>query len=292
MMNIGYIGLGIMGRPMALNLLKAGYPMTVWARREESLQPLLNAGAAVAVSPRKLAAQCDVLFLNVSDSCDVESLVFREQGILQGIQAGAVLIDNSTINPAVTRQVAQALIEKSADMLDAPVSGGEVGAIAGTLSVMVGGKAETLARLRPLLEVIGKNIVHVGDHGAGQVAKSCNQIVVAQTMVAIGEAMVMCEASGVDPTQMREALLGGFAGSKILEVHGQRMLDRDYEPGFKASLHSKDLNIAQQFAAELSIALPGAALAAQLMNVLQSGDLAEQDSSAIVEVQRRLNQSS
>lgn len=292
MMNIGYIGLGIMGRPMALNLLKAGYPMTVWARREESLQPLLNAGAAVAVSPRKLAAQCDVLFLNVSDSCDVESLVFREQGILQGIQAGAVLIDNSTINPAVTRQVAQALIEKSADMLDAPVSGGEVGAIAGTLSVMVGGKAETLARLRPLLEVIGKNIVHVGDHGAGQVAKSCNQIVVAQTMVAIGEAMVMCEASGVDPAQMREALLGGFAGSKILEVHGQRMLDRDYEPGFKASLHSKDLNIAQQFAAELSIALPGAALAAQLMNVLQSGDLAEQDSSAIVEVQRRLNQSS
>ncbi|MGV6816698.1 MAG: NAD(P)-dependent oxidoreductase [Thiotrichales bacterium] len=290
MLKLGYIGLGIMGRPMALNLLNAGYSVTVWARREASTAPLLKAGAKVAQTPKDLAGQCDVIFINVSDTQDVQSLVLGEQGIVAGISAGAVVIDNSTIDPGITRKLAKALQKKDADMLDAPVSGGEAGAIAGTLSIMVGGKQESLARVMSLLEVIGENIVHVGDHGAGQVAKACNQIVVAQTMMAIGEAIVMCEASGVDPAKMREALLGGFAGSKILEVHGQRMLDKNYAPGFKASLHNKDLNIAQTIASDLGIALPGAALASQLINALKNGELADQDSSAIVEIQRRMNQ--
>jgi len=288
--NIGYIGLGIMGRPMALNLLRAGYPLTVWARREASVEPLLAAGAIVASSPQALAAQCDVIFTNLSDTADVEQVALGSDGLIEGVQAGAVMIDNSTIDPEATRGMAEALAQKDASMLDAPVSGGEAGTIAGTLSIMVGGKPEVFERMKPLLEVLGENIIHIGDNGAGQVAKTCNQIVVAQAMMAIGEAIVLCEASGVDAAKMREALLGGFAGSKILEVHGQRMLDRDYKPGFKASLHRKDLRISQQVAADLGIALPGAALAAQLMNVLQSGPLAEQDSSAIVEVQRQLNQ--
>lgn len=290
MLNIGYIGLGIMGRPMALNLLRAGYPLTVWARREASVEPLLAAGAIVASSPQALAAQCDVIFTNLSDTADVEQVALGSDGLIEGVQVGAVMIDNSTIDPEATRRIAEALAQKDASMLDAPVSGGEAGAIAGTLSIMVGGKPEVFERMKPLLEVLGENIIHIGDNGAGQVAKTCNQIVVAQAMMAIGEAIVLCEASGVDAAKMREALLGGFAGSKILEVHGQRMLDRDYKPGFKASLHRKDLRISQQVAADLGIALPGAALAAQLMNVLQSGPLAEQDSSAIIEVQRQLNQ--
>lgn len=289
MLKLGYIGLGIMGRPMALNLLNAGYSVTVWARREASTAPLLKAGAKVAQTPKDLAGQCDVIFINVSDTQDVQSLVLGEQGIVAGISAGAIVIDNSTIDPGMTRKIAQALQEQGADMLDAPVSGGEAGAIAGTLSIMVGGREETLARVMPLFEIVGGNIVHVGAHGAGQVAKACNQIVVAQTMMAIGEAIVMCEASGVDPAKMREALLGGFAGSKILEVHGKRMLDKNYAPGFKASLHNKDLNIAQTIASDLGIALPGAALASQLINALKNGELADQDSSAIVEIQRRMN---
>lgn len=282
---VGYIGLGIMGRPMALNLLKAGYPVHVWARRQASMQPLVEAGAAACASPAEVAARSDIIFTNVSDTPDVQEVVLGEQGIIQGAEAGAVVVDNSTISAIATREMAAALREKGVEMLDAPVSGGEKGAIEGTLSIMVGGKPEVFARVKPLFEVLGKNIVLVGDNGAGQIAKTCNQVVIAQTMTAIGEAFLIAKAAGVDPARVREALLGGFAGSKALEVHGLRMLEGDYTPGFKAKLHKKDMAIALDTAAKLGIALPGAALATQLINALVGGGDGELDSAAVFKVQ-------
>ncbi len=283
---VGYIGLGIMGRPMALRLLEAGYPLYVWARRTESLDPLLAAGAVPERSPVDLARAVDVVFLNVSDTPDVEALT-REME--DGLRPDAVVVDHSTIEPSAARRIAVRLAERGVCFLDAPVSGGQAGAEAGTLSIMVGGDARALERVRPLLEVVGRHIVHVGASGAGQLAKACNQIVVAQTLVAVAEALALCEAAGVDPERMREALLGGFAYSRILEVHGRRMLERDYRPGFKARLHCKDLGIALRTAEAEGVALPGAALAAQLMNTLAADSGAELDSSALAEVVRRLN---
>ncbi|MEJ2058870.1 MAG: 2-hydroxy-3-oxopropionate reductase [Gammaproteobacteria bacterium] len=286
---VGYIGLGIMGRPMALNLLKAGYPVRVWARREAAMQPLLEAGATACKSAAEVAAEADIIFTNVSDTPDVQQVVLGEAGILEGAQAGAVVVDNSTISPSATRAMAERLSEKGVEMLDAPVSGGEQGAINGTLSIMVGGKDAVFTRVKPLFEVLGQNIVHVGTNGAGQVCKACNQVVIAQTIAGIGEAFVLAETSGVDAAKVREALLGGFAGSRALEIHGQRMLDRDFKPGFKARLHSKDMGIALQTAAELGIALPGAALVTQLINALVGRGDGELDSSAIVKLQRQLS---
>ena len=211
------------------------------------------------------------------------------QGILEGAKPGSVVVDNSTISAIATRAMAETLRERGVEMLDAPVSGGEQGAIAGTLSIMVGGKPEVFARVKPLFEKLGKNIVHVGDNGAGQVAKTCNQVVIAQAIAAIGEAFVICEAAGVDAAKVREALLGGFAGSKALEVHGLRMLEDNYKPGFKAKLHKKDMGIALETASKLGIALPGAALATQLINALVGSGDGELDSSAIFKVQRRMS---
>jgi 2-hydroxy-3-oxopropionate reductase len=283
---VGYIGLGIMGRPMALRLREAGYPVHVWARRAGTLAPLLEAGAVAEASPRELAAAVDVVFLNVSDTPDVESLA---EALMEGLRPSGVVVDHSTIEPAAARRIAARLTERGAFFLDAPVSGGEAGAKAGTLSIMVGGEAAALERVRPLLEVVGGHIVHVGPSGAGQLAKVCNQIVVAETLTAVAEAFALCEAAGVEPARVREALLGGFAYSRILEVHGERMLRRDYRPGFKAGLHRKDLGIALRTAQEEGVALPGAALAAQLMNTLAAGSGAGLDSSALAEVVRRLN---
>ena len=288
---IGYIGLGIMGRPMALNLLNAGYPLRVWARRAESLAPLVEAGARACDTLAALARECDVVFLNVSDTADVEALVLGEDGLIEHLRPGSTVVDHSTIAPAAARRMAARLTEVGVGMLDAPVSGGEAGAIAGTLSIMVGGEAAVLERVRRLLEVVGDNIVHIGDAGAGQLCKACNQIVVAQSIAATAEAFLLCEASGVDAARVREALLGGFAASRILEVHGQRMLERDYRPGFKALLHRKDLGIALEAAAEAGVALPGAAQAAQWVNALVGSGGGELDSAAVAEVLRRLNAS-
>ncbi len=285
---LGYIGLGIMGRPMATHLIQAGYPLYVWARREETIAPLVAIGATACDSAAAVAQHADIVFTNVSDTQDVEQVVLGDRGILEGANPGCIVIDNSTISPKATRAIAERLRQRDIDMLDAPVSGGEQGAIAGTLSIMVGGRAEVFERALPFLKLIGKNIVHVGHHGAGQVAKTCNQVVVAMTIAAVGEAMVVAEASGVDPAKVREALMGGFANSKILEVHGQRMLDNNFAPGFKAKLHRKDMGIALQTAAELGIALPGAALVAQLINALVGHGGGELDSSAIVKMQRLL----
>ena len=288
-MTIGYIGLGIMGRPMALNLLQAGYSLRVWARRPASLAPLLQAGARARGSLAELAGEGNIVFLNVSDTPDVEALVLGDDGLGAHLRPGSVVVDHSTIDPTAARHICARLSERGIDMLDAPVSGGEAGAIAGTLSIMVGGEPEAFARVHRLLRVVGENIVHVGAPGAGQVCKACNQIVVAQTMAAVAEAFVLCEARGIDPVRVREALLGGFASSRVLDVHGQRMLDGDYRPGFKALLQQKDLGIALAAAADAGVALSGAAQVAQWMNALVGSGGGELDSSAIAEVLRRMN---
>ncbi len=288
-LTIGYIGLGIMGRPMALNLLKAGYVVHVWARRAEAMEPLVSAGARGARSLPELAREADVVFLNVSDTTDVEALALGDGGLVEYLRPGSIVVDHSTIDPGATRHIASRLAEAGIEMLDAPVSGGEAGAIAGSLSIMVGGSEAALERVHRLLQVVGERIVHIGAAGAGQLCKACNQIVVAQAMVAIAEAFVLCESSGVDAARVREALLGGFASSRILEVHGQRMLDNDYAPGFKALLHQKDLGIALNAAAQAGVALPGAAQAAQWVNALVGSGGGELDSSAIAQVLRRLN---
>jgi 2-hydroxy-3-oxopropionate reductase len=289
MEKVGYIGLGIMGRPAALNLVNAGYPLWVYARRPAMTEPLTKAGAAACDSSANVAAESDIVFTNVSDTHDVVEVILGDKGIIKGIRPGSVVVDMSTISPSVTRTIAERLAEKDVHMLDAPVSGGEQGAIDGALSIMVGGKAEIFERVKPLFDVMGKNIVHIGDHGAGQVTKSCNQVVIAQAIAAIGEAYLLARASGVDPVKVREALLGGFAGSRVLESHGQRMLDRNFKPGFKSKLHYKDMRIVMEEAHKLGIALPGAAMVTQYLNALINADMGEDDSISIYRLQERLS---
>jgi 2-hydroxy-3-oxopropionate reductase len=287
--HVGYIGLGIMGRPMALNLLRAGYPVWVYARSPGAAAPLTEAGASACDSPAEVARHADITFINVSDTPDVQQVVLEHNGLIHGARAGSVVVDNSTISPSATRAMAEALAGRGIEMLDAPVSGGEKGAIDGTLSIMVGGKDEVFARLLPLFQVLGKNIVHVGTNGAGQVTKACNQVVIAQAIAAVGEGLILAMAAGVDPAKVREALLGGFAASRILEVHGQRMLDRNFRPGFTARLHQKDMRIVLETAHELGIALPGTAQVAQYINALVGSEQGTLDSSALVTVQERMS---
>jgi 2-hydroxy-3-oxopropionate reductase len=253
------------------------------------MEPLVEAGAKACASAADVARQSDIVFTNVSDTADVEAVILGPDGIIHGAESGSVVVDDSTISPLATREMAGQLRKKGIEMLDAPVSGGEQGAIDGTLSMMVGGKSEVFERVRPLFEVLGRNIVLVGDNGAGQVAKMCNQVVIAQTMAAVGEAFTLAEAADVDPAKVREALLGGFAGSKVMEVHGQRMLDDNFAPGFKAKLHRKDMKIALETAAALGVGVPGAAVATQLINALVGAGGGELDSSALVTVQRRMS---
>lgn len=281
---IGIVGLGIMGKPMAMNLLKANYKLGLYARHHSSLQPFESYDAEVFNTPSDLAQHCKITITIVSDSPDVEEIVTGTNGIFRGATSGHLVIDMSTISPEVTRQLAQQLGNKNIDMLDAPVSGGEQGAIDGTLSIMVGGNAKIFNQALPVLRCLGKNIIHVGDHGAGQVAKACNQILVAQTMSAVAEAFLLAKSSGVDPNKVRDALLGGFAYSKILEAHGMRMLNNTYQPGFKAKLHHKDMGIALNSAKENNISLPGTELAAKyLQKIVAHGD-GDLDSAAIAKV--------
>ena len=290
---IGFIGLGIMGRPMALNLIKAGFDLTVHARRAESMEPLAAAGAETCASPAEVARRASIIFTMVADTPDVEQVILGDgktgTAIIDGVQPGAVVVDMSTISASATRSMNERLLAAGAELLDAPVSGGDVGAIAGTLSIMVGGSRPAFERVRPLFEVMGKNIVHVGDSGAGQVCKACNQVVISQTIAGVGEAMLLAKASGVDGAKVREALLGGFANSRVLELHGQRMLDDRYDPGFKCALFQKDMRLVMEAAHELGLALPGAAQAAQLINALVGQGDGELDSAAIYRAQRRLN---
>ena len=267
-----------MGQPIAMNLLRAGYRVAAYARKPYVVQPLLEQNADIYHSPVELAQNCDVIITNVSETSDVESIVLGSDGMIHGLRAGGLVIDMSTISPEATRHIAKKLAEHNIDMLDAPVSGGPQGAIDGNLSIMVGGKKKLFEKALPLFQVIGKNITHVGDHGAGQTAKACNQLIVAQMMTAVAEAFIFAQASGVDPAKVREALMGGFASSRILEIHGQRMLSGDFTPGFKSKLHKKDLNIVMQEAQHLGLTLEATQLSQKYMEALTDN---EADSSAI-----------
>lgn len=286
---IGFIGLGIMGRPMAINLVNAGYPLWVHARRSHMMEPLTEVGATACTTSQQVAENCDIIISNVSDTPDVEQVILGEKGLIHGAKAGCLVIDMSTISPSATRAIAEQLGNKNIAMLDAPVSGGEKGAIEGNLSIMVGGSENNFNRAMPILKVLGKNIVHIGTNGAGQVTKACNQVIIAQSIAAIGEAYILAKASGVEPEKVRAALMGGFAGSRVLEAHGQRMLERNFNPGFKARLHHKDMRIAMEAAHELGIALPGAAQATQYLNALVGTGKGEDDSISILKLQEAMN---
>jgi 2-hydroxy-3-oxopropionate reductase len=287
---VGFIGLGIMGRPMAANIKNAGYELHVYARRAESMLPLEQLGVLAYASPELVAAKADIVFIMVSDTPDVEQVIFGDNGIAAAKRRGQIVVDMSTISPVNTREMARRLAEQGIDMLDAPVSGGEVGAVAGSLSIMVGGKSPVFEKVRPLFETMGRNIVHIGEHGAGQVAKACNQITVGGAIAAVAEAMLFAQKNGADPYKVREALLGGFAGSKILEVHGKRMLDHNFQPGFKTRLHQKDMDIVLDTARQIGLALPTSAMVAQFLNALVGSGDGELDSSAIVKVIEKMSQ--
>ncbi len=271
-----------MGKPMARNLLKAGYTLTVLNRSWAAMEELAAAGAELASSPMEVAQRSQIVFTCLPDSPDVETVVLGENGILAGSRAGMLFVDHSTIAPATSRQIYQELQAIGVDALDAPVSGGDIGAQQGTLSIMVGGEDAAFERALPILQAMGKNIVHVGAAGAGQVTKACNQIVVAMTVQAVAEALTLAKKSGVDPAKVRAALLGGFAQSRVLEVHGQRMIDRTFEPGFKLNLHRKDMNIVLQTGKELNLPLLGAAQITEMMNSLLAQGKGDLDDSALV----------
>ena len=287
-MKIGFIGTGIMGRPMALNLIKAGHELFTWGRRFDTVEPLLVAGATGKGTPAEVAAATDITITMVSNTSDVEQIILGERGLIHGAKRGTVIIDMSTSSPSATRRIADELAKHGVHMLDAPVSGGQIGATQGTLSIMVGGDAEIFDRVKPLFEILGTNIVHVGDHGAGQVVKACNQVVISLTMEGVAEAILLARRNGVDPARMREALMGGYANSKILEVHGQKMLEESYKAGFKVKLHHKDLGIVMDNARENRVPLPGTELGARQITALMEAGDSELDSSAIMKALERL----
>ena len=284
---IGFIGLGIMGKPMAMNLLAAGYPLTVHSRSPGPVDEVVSRGATRASGAAEVAAASDITITMLPDTSDVEVVLTGAGGVLEGVAAGALVIDMSSIDPAPTRAMAEVFAKRDVAMVDAPVSGGERGAIDGTLSIMIGGEPDAVARAMPIFEVLGKTIVHVGPSGAGQVTKACNQLVVAATIEAVAEALLLAERSGVDPGKVREALLGGFAGSKILEVHGQRMLDRAFDPGFRIRLHRKDARIVEDAARATGTPIPSfAVVAEQLQRALDDGDGELDHSGLYVELER------
>lgn len=278
MEKIGFIGLGIMGKPMALNLLKAGYPVGVLAGSQAS-GTLKEAGAEVWPDTAALAAGSDIVITMLPDSPQVEEVV--NGGVLAGIREGSLFIDMSTIAPLVARKLFKTMEEKGVQALDAPVSGGQVGAEAASLSIMVGGSEDAFRRAFPVFQAMGKNIVHIGEPGAGQTTKACNQMIVGQTIQAVAEAFTLAEKAGVDLAKMREVLLGGFAQSRILDLHGQRIIDQNFKPGFKIKLHQKDINIALKTGEELALTLPGTeTVARQMQAAMQQGN-GELDHSAL-----------
>lgn len=278
---IGFIGLGIMGKPMARNLLKAGYSLVVHNRSSGPVNELAAEGAKAAASPKEVAQQSDVIITMLPDSPDVEKVALGSDGIADGIKPNAIYIDMSTIAPATARRVADAMKKKGVKALDAPVSGGEKGAIEATLSIMAGGPQDAFDAALPIFQTLGKNIVLVGEAGAGQIAKAANQLVVGVTIEAVAEALALAEAAGVDPAKVRSVLLGGFAQSRILDLHGQRMLDQNFQPGFKARLHQKDMRIVTQTAKEGGIEAPAADLALERFDKLVDSGGGEKDHSAL-----------
>jgi 2-hydroxy-3-oxopropionate reductase len=280
-LQLGFIGLGIMGAPMAGHLLKAGHALLVNTRSAVPRE-LVDGGATVCADARAVAERADIVFIMVPDTPDVERVLFGERGVASGLARGKTVVDMSSIDPIATRAFAQKIKGLGCDYLDAPVSGGEVGAKAASLTIMAGGEPAAFERVRPLFELMGKNITRVGAAGDGQVCKVANQIIVALNIAAVGEALVFASKAGADPAKVRQALMGGFAASRILEVHGERMIKRTFNPGFRISLHQKDLNLALQGARALGVALPQTANAAQLMQSCVALGHGQADHSALV----------
>jgi 3-hydroxyisobutyrate dehydrogenase len=285
---IGFIGLGIMGQGMAQNILKAGFPLTVWNRTARKAEALAQAGASVAGSPAELAAQCDVIVICVSDTPDVEAVMQGEAGVLAGLKAGSIVIDCSTISPIVTRELSELVAKKGAAMLDAPVSGGSEGAAQGTLSIMVGGDADTFAQALPVLEAMGKKITHVGASGAGQTVKLVNQILVVSTMLGLGEALLFAQAGGVDLEKALEAVSAGAAGSWTLSNRGPQVIRRDWSPGFMIDLQQKDVRLVLEAADKMGVPLPGTAIVHQLYNTLQNQGFGRDGNHALVKALENL----
>jgi 2-hydroxy-3-oxopropionate reductase len=279
---IGFVGLGVMGTPMARNLLRAGYDVVLFNRTPEKAATLIEDGGAVAESLRDLAERSDVVITMLPDDADVRLVLAGESGVLEGARPGQLAIDMSTISPVVARELASAAAERGVGMLDAPVSGGDVGAREGRLSIMVGGESAEVERARPILGVLGSAITHVGPAGAGQVTKACNQIVVALTIAAVSEALALGSEAGVEPERILDALRGGLAGSKVIDLKGEKLLTHDFEPGFRVDLHHKDLGIALATAREFNIALPLTAAVDQMLQKLRRQGLGAKDHTALL----------
>jgi 2-hydroxy-3-oxopropionate reductase len=278
-LNIGFIGLGIMGAPMAGHLLAAGHKLFV---RTRSKVPEALAGATVCASPSEVAQRADIVFTMLPDTPDVEAVLFGKDGIAAGLSKGKTVVDMSSISPMDTKAFAKKINDLGCDYLDAPVSGGEVGAKAASLTIMIGGPEAAFERIKPLFELMGKNITLVGGNGDGQTTKVANQIIVALNIAAVGEALLFASKAGADPAKVRQALMGGFASSRILEVHGERMIKRTFNPGFRIGLHQKDLSLALAGARAIGVALPQTAGAAQLMQACAANGMQDLDHSALV----------
>ena len=286
-MQLGFIGLGAMGRPMALNLIKAGHAMAVYARRPEALAPLIAAGAQAVATPADVARSADIVFTMVTTSADSEEIALGRAGLIEGAAAGASVVDMATISPLTTRRIADALAVRGVDHLDAPVSGGPAGAQAGTLSIMVGGKSHAFERVKPLFECMGRTILHMGDHGAGQTTKACNQLLLTVTAQGVAEALALARASGLEPARVREALLGGIAASRVLEFFGQRMVERNFGPGIDARFYHKDVAIALELAQEAGLPLPAAAIVKQQLNAIMGAGEGNADFSILIRALER-----
>ncbi len=280
MKKVGFIGLGIMGKPMAINLMDAGYSIVI-LDTNKAAGDLTHKGAEAFSTPKEVAAHAEIVITMLPDSPEVKQVVLGKDGVIEGIKEGTVFIDMSTIAPSTAREVYTALKEKKVEALDAPVSGGQVGAESGNLSIMVGGSQEAFDTAKPLFDVMGKSAVLIGDAGAGQMTKACNQMIVGMTIQAVAESFTLAKKAGVNLEKMREALLGGFAQSRILDLHGQRIIDRNFEPGFKIKLHRKDMNIALEAGKEFSVPLYGSALVASHMDAILASGKGEKDHSSI-----------
>ena len=281
---IGFIGLGVMGKPMARNLLKAGYSLVVHNRSRAAIDELSKEGAQVAANAKEVARRSEIMITMLPDSPEVELVYIGDEGIFAGVEPGRLLIDMSSISPIICRRLAAEAEQRGCDMIDAPVSGGEAGAIGATLSIMIGGKASAVERAMPIFQTLGKNIVHVGGAGAGQVTKAANQMVVGTTIAIVAEALVLAAKAGVDPVKVRQALLGGFAQSKILEAHGQKMLDRNFKPGFRIRLHEKDMKIALAAGSEYGVPLMVSGVVGQMMTAMKGMGNGDLDHSALVKL--------
>ena len=281
--NIGFIGLGVMGKPMAKHLVAAGHRLVVHNRSRGAVDELVAAGATAATTPAEVASKSSIVITMLPDTADVERVLTGPDGVISGLQAGAIVIDMSSISPVATERLAAQVAAKGGSMLDAPVSGGEIGAVNAALSIMVGGEEAAFARARPILEKMGnpERIIHIGRSGAGQICKVCNQMAIGGALAGVSEAFALAKKAGVDAARVRQALLGGFAASRVLEVHGERMLVDNYKPGFRAKLYQKDLRIAHEAAAANSVAMPATAIVSQLINALVAAGGADLDYAAL-----------